>query len=253
MPVVPFISRFPVADGAEIVDRRLIHHRLVQIEQVGVGNRVLPNQVVDQVDGAGMAVYLLVIAQRFAADGQPVFEHHERFAQRQGVAFDGGGVVRPDRRDLGQQGFAEIAREAVGKQFACGGLFATRFGEREDGIVRNIELMPPVQLFGGFSIAHARIEKREQLFLMGCQFGLERFSRHNVTTILPIHGNCNDNIGLIKQISRYSLPWCRDWRDAPKPRGFSTCGTGVSLRLAGLSPNPCCFKKPGTSGRFPRR
>jgi hypothetical protein len=49
-----------------------------------------------------------MLAQAFAADGQPQFQHFDRIAQSQRVALDGGGVVRPDGGDLFQELVADV-------------------------------------------------------------------------------------------------------------------------------------------------
>jgi len=163
-------------------------------EEVRLRDLRLADHAIDKVDRPRVPVDFLVFAQRLAADGEAELKHLDGLAQRQGVAFNGGGIVRPHGGDPLQELVAEVRGESLVKKARAAAL-AAALGKGEHRVVRHREAVNSFQVLGDLPETPAVVQQGKDLRLIGDQLRLERFAgyrnlfitvnAHTVTTYCP--------------------------------------------------------------------
>lgn len=82
-------------------------YRPVQVKQA-LDRNIAIQPTVDEMDGLGMANYLLMVLQGFAGDRQSLFDDEFGLAEGEGIALDSGGTVGLEIADLAQQSCADV-------------------------------------------------------------------------------------------------------------------------------------------------
>ena len=123
-----------------------------------------------------------MIFKRFAADRQPKLQNLDGFAQRQRIAFERGGFVRPERGELLNQRLADIGWKSFVKQgrrlrrpFPC-------FQKGKHCVIGDIQAVFAVQHFRNFTERNALLPEIANLRLKPRQTG--RRTLHNGDKLL---------------------------------------------------------------------